>query len=149
MGNKAGKQRERKNLGQDKTLDTRGKTFYEAMPAAVAAPKVWSVPRPRLESLISFSENIIWFLLGMAEVLLFARTLMIWAGAQGGNLFSFAVYALSYPFVFLINPEAQQVPAKTGAIIPETISIMLVYFIIAYVVFKLLRALKMAEEGEV
>lgn len=133
---------ENRENGESLGSSDQGKTFYESIPLAVAAPKVWRMPKSQLESIVSFAENILWFLFGMAETLLFARTLLIWVGANGDNLFTFSIYALSYPFVYMINPEAQQVPIKTGEIIPETISIMLVYFIIGYVTFKLLSVLK-------
>jgi len=121
-----------------------GETFYESIPMTVSAPKALNLPKinkVNVISIVAFLEISLWFAFGMAEVLLFARTLLIWGGDKGGNLLSFLVYSLSYPFVLLINPNAEQIPQRVPEMIPESVSIMFVYGVIAYVLFKLINVL--------
>lgn len=132
--------------GKIKNKDkNKGNTFYEAVPATRTVSGELHLPKIK-PSTADFFESIIIFFAGTIEVLLFLRILLMTFEVGGNNnLLTYLLYAVSYPFVAVINSSQGQIPEITSAILYENLTLMAVYFVIFYAFLKIVRALK-AEE---
>lgn len=133
-----------KALKNDQKLLGKGETFYEALPAAQAAPKELDLPKIKV-STADFLEGIIIFFAGTVEVLLLLRVVLMIFGVSGGNLLTYLLYAVSYPFVMILSSGQGQVPDMVDGILFENIALMVIYFVVFYASLKIVRALKTEE----
>ncbi len=120
-----------------------GRTFYKAVPTAITAPRVQEIELPRISvKTADFLENIIFFTVGTAEVLLFLRVVLMLFGVNGGNLLSYLLYASSYPFVLVFHSSQQQVPLITNQYLYENLAMMVIYFAVFYCLTRIVKAFK-------
>lgn len=137
-----------KPLGQDtedlksgRTLDSQGKVFYEAVPAAAAAQQELELPKVNAKT-ADFLESIVIFFGGTAVVLLLMRAVLVIFGANGGNLLTYLLYTSSYPFVMPFGLGQGQIPVNNSNAVFESIVFIAVYFAVSYGLLKIVRALK-------
>lgn len=118
-----------------KKRNTQGKTFYEAVPATVAMPKAVHLPKIG-SSTETFLESIVIFFAGTVEVLLVSRLIILEFGANGGNLLTFLIYALSYPFMGILASSQGQIPVKGDGFMFEMVAVMFMYFVVSYMAIR-------------
>ncbi|RJO60091.1 hypothetical protein C4544_07045 [candidate division WS5 bacterium] len=133
-----------KTLKNDPKLLKQGETFYEALPAVKTVPKELELPKIK-ESTADFWEGIIIFFAGTVEVLLLLRVVLMILGVSGGNLLTYLLYAVSYPFVMVLSSGQGQVPDMVDGILFENMALMVIYFVVFYASLKVIKALKSEE----
>lgn len=120
----------------------KGEVFYRAHPMAQPVGRVQ-------EYGISMTvERMLWWVLGIVEILLLTRILFAAFGANGGNIITSLVYAVSYPFVwfffYLFNTLGRiEVSAPTFEI--ETLAAMAFYYIVVYIITQLIAGFRSNE----
>jgi predicted neutral ceramidase superfamily lipid hydrolase len=120
----------------------KGDTFYETIPAVRMPSGELHLPKIK-PSTADFLESIIIFFAGTVEILLLMRIVLMTFGVSGdSNLLTYLLYAVSYPFVAVLNSGQGQVSAITSDILYENIALMVIYFVIFYVFLKVVRGLK-------
>lgn len=126
----AGKSRRRKKRERE------GEVFYRAHPIAQPMGRVERETAAPLAV-----ERALWWLLGAVEIALLLRMVFAAVGANGGNIITSFVYAVSYPFVwfffYLFNTLGRiEVSAPTFEI--ETLAAMAFYYIVVYIITQLI-----------
>ncbi|MEK7447612.1 MAG: hypothetical protein AAB632_02360 [Patescibacteria group bacterium] len=126
------KTKRKKNEGKKE-----GEVFYRAHP--IAQPMGGVAHR---ESKMSITvERGLWRILGIVEAVLLLRIVVAVFGADGGNIITSFIYAVSYPFVwfffYLFNTLGRvEVTAPTFEI--ETLAAMAFYYIVVYIITQLI-----------
>lgn len=119
----------------------RGETFYEALPSTVVVPREVSLPKISTKT-ADFMESIVLFFAGTVEVLLILRILLMILGVNGGNLLTYLLYAVSYPFVILLNSSQGQIPEMTNNVLYENVALLIIYFMVFYGLIKIINAFR-------
>ncbi|MDO8507665.1 MAG: hypothetical protein Q7S53_03810 [bacterium] len=118
-----------------------GDIFYRAHPIAQPIARV-----EHRESTLSLTvERVLWWVLGISEVILLFRMVFAAVGANGGNIITSFFYAVSYPlvwfFFYLFNTLGRiQVSSPTFEI--ETLAAMAFYYIVVYIVVELIKGFR-------
>lgn len=114
-----------------------GEVFYRAHPIAQPMGRV-----EQRESRASITiERGLWRILGVVEAILLLRIVIAAFGADGGNVLTSFIYAISYPFVwfffYLFNTLGTvEVTSPTFEI--ETLAAMSFYYIVVYIITQLI-----------
>jgi hypothetical protein len=132
---------DKKVRGDNKKTQKNGDTFYEAISATAVAPHEVSLPRVSVKT-ADFLESVIIFFAGTVLVLLLMRVVLMMFGISGGNLLTYLLYAVSYPFVLILNSGQGQVPSLSNNILYENIAIIVIYSIVFYGTLRIVRAVK-------
>lgn len=118
-----------------------GDIFYRAHPIAHPIARV-----EHRESTLSLTvERVLWWVLGISEIILLLRMVVAAFGANGGNIATSFIYTVSYPlvwfFFYLFNTLGRiQVSGATFEI--ETIAAMAFYYIVVYIVVELIKGFR-------
>lgn len=88
-------------------------------------------------------EYLVFFILGILEVLLLARLLFRLLGANVGSLFVSFIYGITnifvYPFVGIFRRGVTRGIETTAVFEPETVVAMIVYALVAWAIVKLVQ----------
>ncbi len=116
----------------------KGEIFYKAHP--IAQP----LARPREVHVTAlFIEKLLWWVLGLAEVILLIRLVLAAFGAVGGNMLSAFFYTISYPFVwffFYLFNSLGSISVVSPRFELETLAAMAFYYIVIYIITALISA---------
>lgn len=135
---------EKETKKQKKRAEKEGEVFYKAHPVAQPIGRV-----EYREHATSYTINrVLWRMLGVVEVILLARMIFAAFGADGGNIITATVYALSYPlvwfFFYLFNTLGRiEVTVPTFEL--ETLAAMAFYYIVIYIITELISGLSSSE----
>lgn len=131
--------KKKKNSKKDK-----GEVFYKAHPIAQPVSQL-----EHRESIVSIVvERVLWWSLGIVEIILLTRMVFAAFGANGGNMITSFIYTISYPFVwfffYLFNTLGRlEVVAPTFEI--ETLAAMAFYYIVVYIITQLIVGFRTTE----
>lgn len=93
--------------------------------------------------------QIIWFILGIVEILLTFRVLLKFIGANAASGFAYLIYALSDPFALPFLGVLGTTSTDRSVLEWSTLIAMVVYLIIAYGVVELIKIVKPTTPEEV
>lgn len=133
------KRRKKKNGEEEQ-----GEVFYKAHPIAQPIGRL-----ERREAGFSYAfEKLLWWTLGIVETVLLVRIVLAAFGADGGNMLTSFLYAISYPFVwfffYLFNTlDRMSVTGPRFEI--ETLAAMAFYYVLVYVIVQLIVAFRGTE----
>ncbi len=130
---------------RDRNEKEKGETFYSAHPAAAYPPVEYRAIGVR--GLIA--ERILWRLLVLVELILLIRLILAGFGANGGNMLTSFLYAISYPFVvffFYLFNTLDRINVAAPHFEIETLAAMSFYYIIVYIIAGIIRGFSGAEE---
>lgn len=114
-----------------------GEVFYRAHPVAqpIGRAEQW-------ESRASITiERGLWRVLGVVEAILLLRIVIAAFGADGGNIITSFIYAISYPFVwffFYLFNTLGTVEVASPTLEIETLAAMSFYYIVVYIITQLI-----------
>jgi len=93
--------------------------------------------------------QIIWYILGIIEVILASRVFLKLLGAYSGSGFTAFIYTLSNPFALPFAGILRTSQASSSVIEWSTLIAMIVYAIVAYGIVELLQLIKPTNRAEV
>lgn len=132
--------KEERSKRKRRQAEKKGETFYNAYPAAQTVRQV------NVTSYVF--ERLLWWALGIVEVILLIRIVMAAFGAVGGNIITAFFYAISYPFVilfFYLFNSMGEIIVTSPRFELETLAAMAFYYIVIYIITQLVGAFR---EGE-
>ncbi|HYK08056.1 MAG TPA: hypothetical protein VEW42_00990 [Candidatus Eisenbacteria bacterium] len=95
------------------------------------------------------SYQIIWYVVGLLEILLGFRFVLRVVGANPYSIFASFIYNLSYPFVFPFQ-GILATPYSGGNVVEWfTLIAMVVYLVLAYILIEFLQLIKPVSQDEV
>ncbi|RJO60090.1 hypothetical protein C4544_07040 [candidate division WS5 bacterium] len=133
------KEKRKKKNGEEK-----GEVFYKAYPIAHPIGRV----EPREKGASYMAESLLWWALGIVETVLLVRIVLAAFGADGGNMLTSFLYAISYPFVwffFYLFNTLDRVNVTTPRFEIETLAAMAFYYVLVYVIVQLIIAFRGTE----
>lgn len=93
--------------------------------------------------------QVIWYILGIIEVILASRVFLKLLGAYSGSGFTAFIYALSNPFALPFAGILRTSQTSTSVIEWSTLIAMIVYAVVAYGIVELLQLIKPTNRAEV
>ncbi len=133
-----------KGSGKKKGNKKEGETFYRAHP--ISAQPVVGYSETSIASLVV--ERVLWWALGIVEIILLARLVIAAFGAVGGNALTAFIYAISYPFVWLffyLFNTLDKINVTSPTFELETLAAMAFYYIVIYIITELIKGFRSSE----
>lgn len=122
-----------------------GEVFYRSHPIAEPLGARVPVVATGIGYLL---ERIVWWIIGVTEVILLLRIVQAVLGVEGGNFFTAFIYNVGRPLVapfFTLFDNYGQLTISNARFEYETLVAMVVYYIVAYVIVQLIRIFRTSE----